>query len=71
MLDWFRGLFGRGRIKVEWEGIDDSGVRNGTAKVPYTGLYNEEALLEHIKNELRYQHDIAVTDMRVVAHIKD
>ena len=71
MFDRIRSWFGRGRVKVEWEGVDDSGVRNGTAKLPYTGVYNEEALFDHIKNELRYQHDIVVTDIRVVAHIED
>ena len=71
MLDWIRSFFGRGRVKVEWTGIGPKGIQSGTGKCPYTGVYDEAALLRHFRDEIRYHHDIVVTDIRVIAHIEE
>lgn len=71
MFDWIRSWFGRGRVKVEWSGIGPKGIQSGTAKCPYTGVYNEESVLKHFRDEIRYQYDIVVTDIRVIAHVEE
>ena len=70
ILDWIRSLFGRGRVTVEWSGLGPKGIQSGTGRCPYVGSYDEHAIMDHFKKELRYQHDIVVTNIRVVSHLE-
>lgn len=72
MLDWIRGLFGRGRVRIEFEGVDQTGKSiTGNGKVPYTGLYTEEDVIAVFKKELMYHHGIVATRIEIVQHIED
>ncbi len=72
MLDWIRSLFGRGRVRVEFEGIDKTGkVVNGDGKVPYIGRYTEQDVVAYFKKELLYQHGVIATKVEVIQHIED
>jgi tetrahydromethanopterin S-methyltransferase subunit A len=72
MLDWIRGLFGRGRIRVEFTGIDRDGkVVTGDGKMPYTGKFTEEDALAEFKQQLMYKHGVVVTQATIVAHLED
>jgi hypothetical protein len=56
---------------VEWSGLGPKGIQSGTGRCPYIGKYDEHAIMDHFKKELRYQHDIVVTNIRVVSHLED
>jgi hypothetical protein len=71
MFDKIRSFFGKGKIKVEWEGIGPKGLESGTAKIPYTGLYDENALIDHFKNTIRMDYDIVCTKVAVIAHVQE
>ena len=72
MLDWIKGLFGRGKVRLEFKGFDRQGkLVTGDAKMPYVGKYDEEDAIEEFKEQIMYKHGILVTSCIVVAHIKD
>jgi len=71
MFDWLKRFFGEGKIRVEFKGIDRQGkMRNGTAKVPYIGMYNEDDVLIHIRRSLLVEHGIVVTKLKVVGRVQ-
>ncbi len=72
MLDWIRSLFGRGRVRIEFEGIDQTGnIVSGDGKVPYIGRYTEQDVIAYFKKELLYQHGVSATKVEIIQHIKD
>jgi hypothetical protein len=72
MLDWIKSWFGKGRVRIEFEGLDRTGkVVNGDGKVPYIGLYTEEEVIAVFKKELMYHYGIFATKVEIVQHIKD
>ena len=72
MIDWIRRLFGKGKVRVEFKGINRNGkIVSGDAKVPYVGAWDENDVIKHIKNEIMYQHGIVVTEAKIVSHIQD
>lgn len=72
MIDWIKSWFGKGRVRVEWEGFDRSGLkRSGNARAPYVGVWDEEAMKDYISQKLSYQHGIMVTSIKIVAHIEE
>jgi tetrahydromethanopterin S-methyltransferase subunit A len=72
MLDWIKSLFGKGRVRIEFEGIDKTGkIVTGDGKFPYVGLYTEEDVISHFKKELMYKHGVSVTKIEIVQHIED
>jgi hypothetical protein len=71
MFDKIRSFFGKGKIKVEWEGVGPNGPEAGSAKIPYTGIYDEGALIDHFKNMIRMDYDIVCTKVAVVAHVEE
>jgi hypothetical protein len=72
MLDWIKRLFGRGRVLVEFEGIDRTGkVVSGDGKVPYIGRYTEQDVIAYFKQELLYQHGVSASRVQIIQHIKD
>jgi len=71
MINWIRSWFGKGKVHVIWEGVDRSGKSvSGDAKAPYVGVWNETAMIKHIKDELMYQHDVTVTNIQILAHVE-
>jgi hypothetical protein len=71
MIDWIKGLFGRGRIRIEFEGVDRNGkVVTGDAKMPYVGSYDKESALSEFKNQIMYKDGIVITKATIVAHIE-
>lgn len=72
MIDWIKGLFGRGRVRIEFEGVDLNGkIVTGDAKMPYVGSYDDESALSEFKNQIMYKDGIVVTKATIIAHIKD
>ena len=72
MIDWIKGLFGRGRIRIEFEGVDRNGKRvTGDAKMPYVGSYDKESALSEFKNQIMYKDGIVITKATIIAHIEE
>ena len=72
MLDFIKSFFGKGRVKIEWTGLDKVGnLVSGTGKVPYIGLYDEGDVISKFKEELMYQHNVIATKIEITQHIKD
>jgi hypothetical protein len=72
MLDWIRGLFGRGRIRVEFTGIDRNGKTvSGDAKMPYIGRFTKEDAIAEIKQKILYEYGVTVTNVTIVSHLED
>lgn len=72
MIDWIKSWFGKGKVRVEFKGIDRTGkIVTGDAKAPYVGHWNEDAMLKYVANELLYQHGVVVTQSKIVAHIEE
>jgi tetrahydromethanopterin S-methyltransferase subunit A len=72
MLDWIKSLFGKGKIRIEFEGIDRDGkMVSGDGKMPYIGRFTEEDAIAEFKRKILYEHGVSVTDVKIVAHIKD
>ena len=72
MIDWIKSWFGKGRVRVEWEGVDRSGrIVTGDAKAPYVGRWDESAMTKYIKDNLMFQHGIVVTKIEIVSHIEE
>lgn len=72
MINWIKSLFGRGRVRVEWTGLNQSGKSvSGNAKAPYVGTWDEDAMIRYVKQQLLYQHGVVTTQIQIVAHIED
>ena len=71
MFDWIKSLFGRGKVRAEWEGIDKYGnVKSGDAKAPYIGSYDETAMKDFISRQLLFEYGITATKIDIIAHIE-
>jgi hypothetical protein len=72
MLDWIKSLFGKGRLRIEFEGVDQAGkLVSGNAKMPYIGKFTEEDAIAEFKEQCMYKHGVRVTRAAIVAHIGD
>lgn len=72
MLDWIKSLFGKGKVRIEFKGLDKNGKAvSGTAKMPYVGKFDELDALEEFKEQIMYKHGILVLNCDIVAHIKE
>lgn len=72
MIDWIKSFFGKGRVRVEFEGIDRNGkIVSGDAKVPYVGKWDEDAMMKFVKDKLMYEKGVVVTKMELVAHVPE
>ena len=72
MIDWIKGVFGRGRVRIEFEGVDRNGKRvAGDAKMPYVGSYDKESALSEFKNQIMYKDGIVITKATIIAHIEE
>lgn len=72
MLDWIKSLFGKGRIRVEFKGIDRNGkLVSGDGKMPYVGKWDEDAAIAEFKEQLMYKHGVAATEVNIVAHVQE
>jgi hypothetical protein len=72
MIDWIKSLFGKGKIRVEFKGLDRNGKTvSGDGKMPYIGRFTEEDAIADIKRKILYEHGVIVTDIKIVAHLKD
>lgn len=71
MLDWIKSLFGKGTVRVEFNGVDRDGkAQSGTAKIPYVGAYDEAEALEQFKQVMMVEHRISIRSARVIGHVK-
>lgn len=72
MFDWIRSLFGKGKVRVEFKGIDRDGkLVTGDAKMPYTGKFTEEDAIAEFKEQIMYKHGIVVTSCYIAAHLQE
>ena len=71
-MDWLKSLFGKGKIRVEFKGIDRNGkLVEGDGKMPYIGKFTEEDAIAELKQKILYEHGITVTEVTIVAHITE
>ena len=74
MFNWLRGMFGKGKVRIKWAGLNEKGqIESGFANIPYAGSWDEDACFEKLRKELRYQFGITVNplSLSVVEHIKE
>lgn len=72
MLDWIKSWFGKGKIRVEFKGINREGkIVSGDGKMPYIGKWDEAAAIEQFKEQAMYKYGVVITELNIVAHIED
>lgn len=72
MFDWIKSWFGKGKVRIEFRGLDKNGKAvSGDAKIPYVGKFDELDALDEFKEQIMYKHGILVTSCNIVAHIKE
>jgi hypothetical protein len=72
MLDWIKSWFGKGRVRLEFQGIDRTGnIVTGDGRVPYVGRYTEQDVIAYFKRELMYKHGVSATQVTIVQHIEE
>ena len=72
MLNFIKSLFGKGRLRIEFRGINEKNERvNGVAKMPYVGSFNEDDALFEFKRQILYSDGIVITNCKIVAHLRE
>lgn len=72
MFDWIKSWFGKGKLRIEFRGLDKNGKAvSGDAKMPYVGKFDELDAIDEFKEQIMYSHGIYVTTCQIVAHIED
>ena len=68
MSDWFKSLFGKGRVRIEFTTLEG---KPGTAKVPYIGEYDETAMLNHFIRALKVDYNLTAKTVKVIGHVTE
>lgn len=72
MINWIKSWFGKGKVRIEFKGIDQHGKAvTGTGKMPYVGKFDELDAIDEFKEQIMYKHGILVTSCVITAHIQD
>lgn len=75
MFDWIKSLFGKGKIRFYFEGIDRNGViRTGYISQKYIGNINTldvDVAIESVKTEIYHIYDITVTKIEFKGIIQE
>jgi len=65
MFDWLKSLFGEGKVRIEFTTFEG---RNGIARVPYIGSYDEVDLLKQFKRVMKVDHGLTVRTATVLGN---
>lgn len=72
MLNFVKSLFGKGRLRIEFRGLNEKNETvKGIAKMPYVGVFDEDDALWEFRYRIKYEEGILITYCKIVAHLRD
>ncbi len=67
MINWFKSIFGKGTVRIEFVGVDRQGEEvTAIAKIPYVGVYDEIAAIRYLKEQLLMKEDLFVIKAKIL-----